>query len=151
MRRVRFHGILCNNVGTLIDHKHEILYSFFNIDRIWDFLISIEMSPLVELSFMPKVLASGQTTVFNYEANVTSPKDYGQWAVLIRKLLEHAVERYRIDSMDSRLFEVWNEPNLRTFWTGTQADYFQLYRHTARAIKEVDGHLQFSDAWIWCS
>ena len=39
-------------------------------------------------------------------------------------------------------FEVWNEPNLKAFWTGTQADYFKLYRYTAHAIKSVDGALR---------
>jgi xylan 1,4-beta-xylosidase len=37
---------------------------------------------------------------------------------------------------------VWNEPNLSAFWTGTQADYFELYRHTVHAIKNVDERLQ---------
>jgi hypothetical protein len=36
-----------------------LLFSFFNIDRVFDFLLSIGMQPLVELSFMPDLLASG--------------------------------------------------------------------------------------------
>jgi beta-xylosidase len=31
-------------------------------------------------------------------------------------------------------FEVWNEPNLKAFWTGTQKDYFKLYRVTAQPL-----------------
>jgi xylan 1,4-beta-xylosidase len=38
-------------------------------------------------------------------------------------------------------FEVWNEPNLHNFWTGTQRNYFKLYRYTAEAIKSVDSSL----------
>ncbi|MEP7189610.1 MAG: hypothetical protein ABI901_10515 [Roseiflexaceae bacterium] len=51
-------------------------------------------------------------------------------------------------------FEVWNEPNLPEFWTGTQADYFKLYRYTAEAIKGVDASLQVGgpatakNAWV---
>lgn len=51
-------------------------------------------------------------------------------------------------------FEVWNEPNLQAFWTGTQAEYFELYARTARAIKEVDPKLRVGgpatamNAWI---
>lgn len=51
-------------------------------------------------------------------------------------------------------FEVWNEPNLRIFWAGTQADYFQLYERTARAIKSVNpaysvgGPATAEAAWI---
>jgi Glycosyl hydrolases family 39 len=52
-RYVRFHGLLSDDVGTVIKHNDELLYSFFNADQIVDFLLSIGMKPLVELSFMP--------------------------------------------------------------------------------------------------
>src|SRR5581483_1388853 len=40
---------------------------------------------------------------------------------------------------DIRYWEVWNEPDLgKLFWTGTEQDYFELYRRIARAIKEAD-------------
>src|SRR5665213_943736 len=59
-RHVRFHGILCDDVGTLVEEQGKRIYSFFNIDRIFDFLLSIGMKPFVELSVMPKTLASGR-------------------------------------------------------------------------------------------
>src|SRR6266576_1352727 len=49
-RRVRFHGLLSDDVGTLIREKSQLIYSFFNADQIFDFLISIGMHPFVELS-----------------------------------------------------------------------------------------------------
>ena len=121
---------LCDDMGTLMDEQERLLYSFFNADQICDFLLSIGMKPFVELSFMPTTLASGDTTVFHYRANVTPPKDYHQWAKLIRKLVAHWVERYGVEEVRTWFFEVWNEPNLKAFWTGTQADYFELYRCT---------------------
>jgi xylan 1,4-beta-xylosidase len=51
-------------------------------------------------------------------------------------------------------FEVWNEPNLSAFWTGTREEYFKLYRHTVRAFKDVDADLKVGgpatahDEWI---
>ena len=65
-RYVRFHGLLSDDVGTVIEHNDELLYSFFNADQIIDFLLSIGMRPFVELSFMPTALASGSKTVFHY-------------------------------------------------------------------------------------
>jgi xylan 1,4-beta-xylosidase len=141
-RCVRFHGLLSDDVGTLIRHDEKLLYSFFNVDQIFDFLLSIGMKPFVELSFMPKALASGSTTVFNYQANVTPPKDYKQWAALISRLVSHWVERYGVGCMRDWFFEVWNEPNLKQFWTGTREDYFKLYRYTVEAIKDVDAALR---------
>jgi len=141
-RYVRFHGLLSDDMGTLVCHKEKLLYSFFNADQVFDFLLSIGMRPFVELSFMPEALASGHRTVFHYRANVTSPGDYKQWATFIRKLVAHWIERYGVGEVSQWFFEVWNEPNLKEFWAGTQEDYFRLYRHTVEAIKEVDDSLR---------
>jgi xylan 1,4-beta-xylosidase len=141
-RYVRFHGLLSDHMGTLVLHKEKLLYSFFNADQVVDFLLSIGMKPFVELSFMPKALASGDKTVFNYEANVTPPRDYKQWAALVSRLVFHWVNRYGAREVRKWFFEVWNEPNLKEFWTGTQGDYFKLYRYTAEAIKGVDLQLR---------
>jgi xylan 1,4-beta-xylosidase len=153
-RYVRFHGLLSDDVGTLIRNQGRLLDSFFNADRIFDFLLSIEMKPFVELSFMPQVLASGRTTVFKYRGNVTPPSDYRQWAAFIRRLVAHWVDRYGAREVGQWFFEVWNEPNLRAFWTGSREDYFELYRTTVGAIKAVDpsfrvgGPATARDGWI---
>src|SRR5919106_701338 len=139
---VRFHGLLSDDMGTLIREENKLLYSFFNADQVFDFLLSIGMKPFVELSFMPTALAAGNKTVFNYEANVTPPRDYKKWATLIQKLVSHWVERYGAAEVRNWFFEVWNEPNLKTFWTGSQRDYFKLYRYTVEAIKKVDASLR---------
>lgn len=151
---VRFHALLSDQMGTLICQNDKLLYSFFNADQIMDFLLSIGMKPFVELSFMPETLASGNKTVFHYQANVTPPKDYKQWAALIKKLVSHWVERYGLPEVSEWFFEVWNEPNLKAFGTGQQKDYFQLYRSTVEAIKSVDGSLKVGgpataqNAWV---
>jgi xylan 1,4-beta-xylosidase len=141
-QHVRFHGLLCDDVGTLVCEDDKPLYSFFNADRIIDFLLSIGMRPFVELSFMPETLSSGNTTVFHYQANVTPPKDYEKWGTLIRKLAAHWVDRYGVVEVRNWFFEVWNEPNLPAFWPASQEDYFKLYRYTVAAIKSVDGSLK---------
>jgi xylan 1,4-beta-xylosidase len=154
VRHVRFHGILSDDMGTLICQDNKFLYSFFNADQIFDFLLSIGMKPFVELSFMPTALSSGGQIVFHYRANVTLPKDYAQWAVLIGRLVRHWCDRYGVEEVRQWFFEVWNEPNLTAFGTGQQRDYFELYRCTAQAIKGVDSALRVGgpatadNAWV---
>ncbi len=153
-RHVRFHALLSGEMETLLVEEDQFLYSFFNADQIIDFLLSIGVRPFVELSFMSEALASGTTTVFRYAANVTPPKDMAQWSTLIRKLVTHWVDRYGVQEVRGWFFEVWNEPNLPAFWTGSQAEYFDLYRATAETIKTVDALLQVggpataNNAWI---
>ena len=154
MQHVRFHGLLCDELGTLVCEQNTLLYSFFNVDAIWDALLAMGVRPFVELSFMPATLASGNATVFQYCGNVTPPKNGDGWAALIHRLARHGVERYGLDEVSRWFFEVWNEPNLSAFWTGTQADYFALYRATATAVKRVSDRLcvggpaTADDQWI---
>ncbi len=153
-RHVRFHGILDDDMGTLICQSDEPVYSFFNTDRIFDFLLSIGMRPVVELSFMPRMLSSGNDIVFHYQGNVTPPKDMARWSELVRRLAAHWVERYGLDEVAQWPFECWNEPNLRAFWTADQNAYFALYRATAEALKSVSPRLQVggpataANAWL---
>jgi xylan 1,4-beta-xylosidase len=152
-RHVRFHGLL-SDLGLLVRHGGRLVYSFFNADAVVDFLLSIGVRPFVELSFMPEPLASGAATVFSYRANVTPPADYRAWADLVRRLVTHWEERYGPEEVRRWYFEVWNEPNLPAFWAGTQAHYFELYRHTALALKGIDPGLRVggpataANAWL---
>ncbi len=154
MRYVRFHALLDDDMATLLDERHKLYYGFHNADLIVDFLRDIGMRPFIELSFMPNALASGTTTVFNYRGNVTPPKDYRAWSELIDKLVRHWVARYGVEELRQWFFEVWNEPNLPAFWTGSQGDYFELYRHSVTTIKAIDPALRVggpataNDEWI---
>ena len=151
---VRFHGVLSDDVGTLVRDQGNVLESFFNADRMFDQILSIGMKPFVELSFMPEALASGHKTVFKYRGNVTPPRDYRRWTAFVGRLVGHWVQRYGIAEVQRWFFEVWNEPNLKAFWTGSRKDYFKFYRYTAEAIKGVDPSLRVGgpatarDEWI---
>jgi xylan 1,4-beta-xylosidase len=152
---VRFHGLLNDDMSVCIKKSDGTFeYSFFNIDSIFDFLLEIGMKPFIELSFMPTALASGTKTIFHYLGNITPPKSYNDWGDLIGALAVHLVQRYGVDEVRKWFFEVWNEPNLDIFWSGTMEEYFELYRHAAFAIKKADSGLKVGgpasaiDAWI---
>ena len=136
---IRMHGLLSDDMGVYREDPHgNPIYNWQYIDQLYDFLLSIDIKPFVELSFMPNDLASGDKTIFWWKGNVTPPKSYDKWAGLISHLVSHFQERYGHDEVKSWYFEVWNEPDLHNaFFTGTEADYFKLYTVTARAIKSV--------------
>jgi len=136
---IRMHGLLCDDMGVYKEDTHgNPNYNWQYIDRLYDFLLSIDIKPFVELSFMPDALASGSRTIFWWRGNVTPPKSYEKWGDLIRHLVTHFQERYGHDEVKTWYFEVWNEPDLHDgFWTGTKEDYFKLYTVTAEAIKSV--------------
>jgi xylan 1,4-beta-xylosidase len=153
---IRMHGLLTDDMGVYggTDAQGKERYNFMYIDALFDYLLSIGVKPFVELGFMPQAMASGSKTVFWWRGNVTPPSSYEKWEKLVKALTEHWTERYGTAEVATWYFEVWNEPNLDGFWTGTQEEYFKLYAHAARGVKAVNpsykvgGPATAGAAWI---
>ena len=140
-RYVRGHAVLHDEVGVYSEDKQgKPKYNFTYVDQIYDGMLANGVRPMVEISFMPKQLASDPNAIhpFWYKQNVSPPKDYAKWDDLIRHFAQHLVDRYGIAEVSQWYFEVWNEPNI-DFWAGNpkQSTYFDLYDHTARDLKAV--------------
>jgi len=155
---VRFHGIFMDDVGLYNPNAttqnpgqaveaaqaDQSPYDFSYVDQIYDGLLVNHIRPFVELSFMPKKMASDSDALhaFWYKQNVSPPKDYAIWDAMITAFTHHLINRYGIDEVSKWRFEVWNEPNL-DFWGGKpkQPTYFELYDHTVLAIKKANPRL----------
>ncbi|MFZ4507607.1 MAG: GH39 family glycosyl hydrolase [Fimbriimonas sp.] len=142
-RYCRFHGLFHEDMAVAARLEDgSLAYQWGQMDKLIDFLLSIGLRPFAELGPMPKALSSGPTVFFHWQMNVTPPRNWSEWGDLVRAFAEHAIERYGIEEVRQWRFEVWNEPNLDAFWTGTQEDYWNLYRTAAEALKGVDSQLQ---------
>jgi len=137
---IRMHGLLTDDMAVYTeDAKGNPQYNYMYVDALYDYLLSIGVKPFVELGFMPNALANGKQTIFWWKGNVTPPKDYKKWEDFIRNLTQHFTERYGVDEVKTWYFEVWNEPNLTPgFWTGTQEEYFKLYKYAVQGVKSVN-------------
>ena len=171
---IRFHAIFHDEVGLYDPDRKSIefaqtagktgttsqdssVYNFSYVDQIYDGLLARHVRPYVELSFMPKKMAADPNKLhpFWYHPVVSPPKSYDEWDSMIRAFTQHLVDRYGLDEVATWKFEVWNEPNL-DFWGGEpkQSTYFELYDHTARAVKSVSPRLQIGGpstaqaAWV---
>lgn len=139
----RFHAVFHDDMNVVTkDNNGNIVYQWHQVDKIYDTLLEMGLRPFIELNPMPGVLASGDQTIFKYKMNVTPPKSYAQWKDLVYNFVMHLAERYGLDEIRQWRFEVWNEPNLPCFWTGTMEDYWKLYDAAAQAIKSVDHELK---------
>lgn len=142
VERVRAHAILHDDLGVYREVDGNPVHDFTAIDRVYDRVLELGLRPVVELSFMPRDLARDpDATVFAYAGHISPPRDWGRWSDLIHDLTQHLVERYGLDEVAGWGFEVWNEANLDVFWSGTRAEYLELYRRTATAVKAVDERL----------
>lgn len=122
----------------------QLVLKAWNRARWRDEALSVKQlhDPFVELNSMPSALASGTQTIFDWRLNVTPPNDYQEWGQLVGAFASHALDRYGLDEIRSWYFEVWNEPNLAGFWSGTKEEYWKLYDASAHAVKGVDAGLR---------
>lgn len=141
-RHIRGHGLFSERMGIyrrITDRDGRVHDSccFTYLDRVMDAYLARGLEPFIELGFMPKQIASDKNTVFWWDGNITPPENPDKWAWLVKTTLTHLLERYG-DRVLSWPVEVWNEPNLVNFWKDADKPaYFELYRVTVKAVKEV--------------
>ena len=142
-RYLRFHGLLHDDMFVVRENESgEKIYNFQYIDELFDSMLEMQIRPFVELSFFPSCLKGGDATQFWWKANITPPETWDGWCALIDRLIRHWLQRYGEAEVRTWYFEVWNEPNLNSFWDGTRSQYFSLYAATAQTIKSIDPHLR---------
>lgn len=142
-RFVRAHGILHDSLGVYREVDGRPVHDFTGVDAVLDRLLETGLRPIVELSFMPRDLASDpDRTVFAYGGIISPPRDWDRWTGLVRELVAHLAERYGRDEVAEWAFEVWNEPNLGLFWDDAESAYLRLYDASAAAVKAVDSRFR---------
>jgi xylan 1,4-beta-xylosidase len=136
---IRFHGIFADDTDVYHEVDGKPVYDFTKTDAVYDVILKSGMRPLVEVGFMPSLLASDSKTIFYWKGNGNPPKDWDKWSDLITAFVTHLEGRFGAAEVRKWRFEIWNEPNLDGFWKdGNQATYFKLYDVTVKAIKGVD-------------
>jgi xylan 1,4-beta-xylosidase len=138
-RSLRQHGMFHDDM--FVWHAKGGPFNFQYLFSNYDYYLSIGLRPFVELSFMPVWMAANDNRVFAVRCAACPPSDYRDWHRLVQTTVRALVDRYGLDEVRSWNFEVWNEPDI-AFFKGTQAQYFELYRHSADAVKSVDAGLR---------
>lgn len=145
---IKFHGILSDDMlvyeEDAFGNPH---YSFMYVDKVLDFLQSINLKPLIEFSFMPKALAK-HTTNAVYSSSpfyISPPKDMQKWIDLIAAFTNHIIDRYGLKTVKNWLFTVWNEPDTSTTLFGFEndTDFYELYKATYDTVKGIRRQLVF--------
>jgi xylan 1,4-beta-xylosidase len=144
---VRFHGILDDDVGVYSEPGGVPTYTWTKLDQIYDAIVAAGMRPFVEISFMPKALASDQTKVQtllwynNQSPNISPPRDWTVWQTFMQNLVQHLESRYgAAEVRNNWYFEIWNESSW--MYSSGNAGYNQLYQNTVQGLLKGDPMLK---------
>lgn len=144
---IKFHGLFSDDL-LVVKRKanNELVFSFVMIDKVLDFLISINLKPLIQLSFMPEDLASiDDKIVFDSSMNTSLPIDINEWNQLVSEFITHIQERYGKQCIEEWLYCVWNEPDTsyHMFGVGNDQKFFDFYKNTFKTVKSINSNLVF--------
>ena len=132
------------------DSNGNAIYDWTVTDRIIDTYLARGVKPYLQIGFMPEALSSAPIGTpyqhawrpgFAYKLIEgrwnAPPKDYEKWAELVYQWTLHNLERYGREEVESWYFEVWNEPNGPSYWTGTPQDFYKLHDYAIEAVRRA--------------
>ena len=71
------------------------------------------------------------------------PKDYQKWAKICTNIIRHYNDGWANGfHYNIKYWEIWNEPEGKLMWLGTQQQYLELYKTAAKAIKSYNSSLK---------
>ncbi len=144
-RYIKFNGILSDDLHVYNeDARGNPVYNFAYVDKILDFLMSIGLKPIIQLTFMPAKLAKNpDRKLFNYL--VSEPNSLTAWKELVSAVMEHILARYGLEEVRSWHFCVWTQPDSPEDLYGFSSteSFYDFYRTTYRAVKALDPQLSF--------
>jgi len=142
-----FHGLLDDDMMLYDeDANGNPELTFTLIDATFDFLKSIHLKPVLELSFIPKILASNQQHSFSGTNSIVSiPYDIKKWNYMIRGLINHLLDRYGDEEVITWPIYLWSTPDLEVTQLGGAGmeEYNKLYYETYKTVKECHPLLKF--------
>jgi xylan 1,4-beta-xylosidase len=148
---IKFHGLLSDDMMVVSRINGKLTFHYTLVDMALDFLLSIGLKPLIQLSFMPRDLAADPNKTIFYSPMITSPpKHMSEWEQLIDNFTRHLIERYGTNTVRSWLFCAWNEPVTpkSMFGFGDDPLFLKFYEASYRAVKRVDDKLVFGSTSI---
>jgi xylan 1,4-beta-xylosidase len=120
-----------------VDKNGNPFYDFTLFDQILDVTLKANFIPIMHLGMMPDSLSSAPDSVPRTKFNLDKypPKDYNKWYDLVYHIVKHCVDRYGKNKVAKWKWEVWNEPDITNYWTGTEEELHKMYDYTAAAVK----------------
>lgn len=140
-RYIKFHGILSDDMHVCTKLRNgELSFSFVYVDKALDFLRSLGLRPLIQLSFMPAVLAADPDHyIFDSTMINSPPRRMEEWCQLVEAFLRHIIGRYGAAEVEQWPLTVWNEPDTPQSMFGFPSEeaFYDFYARTYETVRGV--------------
>ncbi len=138
----RFHNIFGDEMNVVdVDFNHNLSFNFTKPIEIIEFLVENKITPIIQLGFFPKEIASDSISAFTvYNINVGLDINFDLWKQLIKEFITTLITYFPSDYLSFK-FDIWNEPEVKAFWPNSHEQFIELYSITYDTIKSIDSNL----------
>ena len=135
---LRIKGVLDDEMCLLrLDMNGNPVVNFAYLDEVTDLILSVGAKPMLELSFMPSLLAKESQARAMRGWILSAPRDISRWRELIFQLMTHLVQRYGQKTVATWLFSPWLSPDFVDLGGCTWEEYVETYTASYDAIRCV--------------
>jgi hypothetical protein len=79
---------------------------------------------------------------YSWDGPNAPPEDFKKWANICKHIVMHYNDGWANGfHYNIKYWEIWNEPDVRKFWTGTPEQFYQLFEIVAKTLKAYDPSL----------
>lgn len=138
---IRFHGLFSDEMMTVSrDNDGRLRFNFKLTDKVFDYLFSIGLKPVLVFSFMPRELSQDkEKLIYNNRFNTSQPERVEDWCSMIQSFMEHILGRYGRAAVADLPVMIWNNADTMPEMFGMQDEdvFFRLYCETYRTVKAI--------------
>jgi len=137
-RYVRMHNCVHNPRIYTEDGGGNPIYRWETFDKRINTVVENGMHPVIVLEGTPPEMATADDGK-GWE-NPFPPKGeegYRKWQRLCHEIVKHCKATWG-DDIHNWYFEVWNEPDAKGYFRGTQGEYFKIYDHAVAGAVSAD-------------
>lgn len=141
---LRFHGIFDEDMHIYQESEDGApWYNFTYADLLFDFILSVGLTPYIELSYIPIKLTKVPYRLFERQSYVSMYNNEEKWEALVQATVAHWIERYGLETVVHWRFTIlsYNYAQLPGIPLSYE-EYLEMYCTTYRAIKTLDPRIQ---------
>ena len=132
---------------SFVSRKHdgELVFNFSLINSALDFLDSINLYPMINLTYLPNIIASNpKKLAFSKNYNVSLPKNENEWVLVLETSINYFINRYGINKVNNWIFIPWTSPDSSPDQFGFEDNdaFLNFYKLTFKTIKKINPQIQ---------
>ncbi len=145
---IHLRSIFDNGLLSYIVSNGQIIWNFTNLDSIFDFLLSIGLTPFITISSIPNILSSPENNTYFGFSNISTPQNMEGYRFLIEHFITHLLDVFGLDEIkkwkigvnympSSMLSTAQNGTFCESYYIDSLKEPFEVYLETYKIIRSI--------------